>query len=73
MSTSGARETVQEFAARRGFTWAQWVALPVSRRYEESALDRGVVVTDAMRASWAVMDLPASDRLAAFKANLEEK
>jgi len=61
-------ETVQQFAARRGFTWAAWKALPVSARYEQSALDRGATVTDAMRASWAVMDLPADQRLAAFKA-----
>lgn len=61
-------ETVQQFAARRGFTWAEWKSLPVSARYEQSALDRGETVTDAMRASWAVMDLPASERLAAFKA-----
>ena len=64
-------ETVQQFATRRGFTWSAWKSLPVSRRFEESALDRGETVTDAMRASWAVMDLPASERLAAFKSSLK--
>ena len=63
-------ETVQQFATRRGFTWADWKALPVSARYEQSALDRGETVTDAMRASWAVMDLPTDQRLAALKASL---
>jgi len=63
-------ETVAQFAARRGFTWAQWRALPASARFEQSALDRGETITDAMRAGWAVMDLPASERLAAFKAGL---
>jgi hypothetical protein len=63
-------ENIQQFAARRGFTWEQWKSLPISARYGQSALDRGETITDAMRASWAVMDLPADQRLAAFKAGL---
>ena len=61
-------ETVQQFAARRGFTWAAWKALPISARYEQSALDRGATITEEMRAGWQIMDLPTEQRLAAMKA-----
>ena len=61
-------ETVQQFATRRGFTWVEWKSLPVSRRYEESALDRGEVWTDAQRAYAQISDLPTDQRLAAMKA-----
>lgn len=66
------QETMVQFAARRGFTWKEWLALPQSRRYEEAAVDSGVEVTEDMRRGWRIHDVPVEGgaRLAAFKAAL---
>ena len=62
-------DTTVQLATRRGLTWLEWKALSVSRRYEEEALDRGLVITHDMRRGWAIYDLPAGRaRLAALLA-----